>query len=406
MPGLGTVLPPKFDALDPVLLHDPYPTYARLREAGPLCRGGPATWVVTRHADVTALLRDPRVGHEFPERFRRPFTVAGGQPNAVLPRIVSALEPPDHTRVRHLMSKALSPLVVRGMRGRVAERVDELLAAGLERGGLDALGELALPLQVTVACELVGVPPADRPEISRRAMQLGRALILIPYVDPELGNGEAEARWLRDYVAGLVAERRRRPADDLTTALTAVRDGGDALTDDEVVDNLVFLFFAGFETSMHMVANGCASLLRFPDQLARVRADPGLVPSAVEEVLRFDAPIQWIARMTSGRVEVGGRTLQEGRVLILLLASANHDERQYPEPGRLDVGRRPNPHFSFGGGIHHCLGVQLARAQGAIVLERLLARCGAIELAGEPVLRPHPNLRGYASVPVAVRPPG
>jgi cytochrome P450 len=403
MNAVAVGLPPRLHPLDPVLLDNPYPTYARLRRASALCRGGPATWAVMRYAEVAALLRDPRVGHEFPDEFQRPFTQVGGQPNLELPRIVSALEPPQHTRIRNLISKALSPAVIRRMSGRIRQRADQLLDVALDRGEMDAFADLALPLQVSVACELVGVPERDRAAVSRHAMDLGRALILIPFVSEVRGNGEAEARWLREYVTRLVAERERRPRTDLVSRLLTVRRDGDRLTADEIVDNVVFLFFAGFETSIHLVANGCAALLRFPDQLARLRADRSLIPSAVEEILRYDAPIQWIARMTAAPVDIGGRTVKRGRVLLLVLASANHDDRRFAHPEQLDVARQPNPHLSFGGGIHHCLGVVLARTQGAIVFDRLLERCAALEAAGPPVLRAHPNLRGYSRVPVMVR---
>jgi cytochrome P450 len=404
--------PPRVDPLGPLLRVDPYPAYRRLRAAGAVCRAGPGTYAVTRYADVAALLRDERVGHDIPEELGRQLPEP--EDGVDLPNLVSVLGPPAHTRIRRLLSRALNPTVVRRMRRRIEERADELVGDALARGGFDALADLAVPLQTTVACELIGVPPEDRAEVCRRAVELGRALILVPFVDPELGDGADQGRWLRGYVLDLLAARRRQPRDDLLSHLAGAGvgtgagadngDGADRLTDDEIADNVVFLFFAGFETSIHMVAGGCATLLRFPDQLARLRADRSLLPTAVEEVLRFDPPIQWIARTTSARLELGGRTIRPGRFLLLLLGSANRDERQFADPDRLDIGRHPNPHLSFGGGMHHCLGVQLARAQGAAVFETLLARCAGIELAGEPELRPHPNLRGHLRVPVAVTP--
>jgi cytochrome P450 len=257
-------------------------------------------------------------------------------------------------------------------------------------------------LQLLIASDLLGIPEPDRAEVSRYAMDLGRAIILVPFVTPERGNGDAEAGWLRRYVAALLPGRRRAGGDDVISAMLRAEHDGQRLTDDEVIDNAVFLLFAGFETSIHLIAGACAALLAFPDQLARLRADRSLIPTAVEEILRYDAPLQWVSRMPSEPVEVDGRVLKPGRVALLMLGSANHDGRQFTEPARLDVGRQPNPHLSFGGGPHHCLGVLLARAQGAIVLGTLLDRCAVIEPAGAPVRRLHPNIRGYASVPMMV----
>jgi cytochrome P450 len=405
----GGTQPPRIDPLGPLLRVDPYPAYQRLRAAGPVCRAGPGTYAVTRYADVAALLRDERVGHDIPEELRRQLPEPDDS-GVNLPHLVSVLGPPAHTRIRRMLSRALNPALVRRLRRRIEERVGELIDEALARGGLDALADLAVPLQTTVACELIGVPPGDRAEVCRQAVALGRALIVVPFVDPDLGNGASQGRWLRGYVMDLLAARRRQPRDDLLSHLAGAGAGADAhngadrLTDDEIADNVVFLFFAGFETSIHMVAGGCATLLRFPDQLARLRADRSLLPTAVEEVLRYDPPIQWIARTTSARLELGGRIIRPGRFLLFLLGSANRDELQFADPDRLDIGRHPNPHLAFGGGIHHCLGVQLARAQGAAVFDALLTRCAGIELAGEPELRPHPNLRGHVRVPVAVTP--
>jgi cytochrome P450 len=382
-------------------MEDPYPTYARLRAAGAVCRGGAATWVVTRHADVAALIRDERLGHRFPADFRLPFAAAEGTASTLLSRILSSLEPPDHPRVRHLVGKALNPSVVRGMRASIAGSVDALTAPLRDRDGFDAVTDLALPLQIQVGCDLLGVPAADRGEIWPRAMAIGRAFI--PFT-PDRDGARADddsARWLRDYMDDLVRERRRAPGDDLLSRLIAARDNGVGLSHDEIVDNGVFLFFAGFETAIHLVAGGCAALLAHPDELRRLRADRSLLPRAVEEILRYDAPIQSMARWANDAITIDGRTIRAGRVVLLLLGSANHDERVFDRPERLDVGRHPNPHLSFGGGAHHCLGVSLARLEGAVVYDRLLDTFPRLDAGGPPVRRPHPNLRGYTSVPVA-----
>jgi len=395
------VLAPRFDAFDPAVLDDPYPVYARLRESGAACRGGPATWVVTRHAEVTGLLRDHRLGHTFPDGFRTPFAEPGGVANRLLQHIVSSLDPPVHTRVRRAVGRSLSPVVVRGLRPRIEDTVARLLDAAAERGSLDAVADLALPLQIAIGCDLVGVPEPDRDEVWPRAVAIGRAFIPMAPAAGDGGRADDEAAaWLAGYVHALLERRRREPADDVVSRLIA----GGELSDDEIVDNVIFLFFAGFETAMYLVTCGLVTLAAHPDQFVRLRADRSLLPSAVEEIARWDAPIQSMARLVQEPVDVGGRTVRPGRALLLLIGSANHDERVFDRPDRFDVGRRPNPHVSFGGGAHHCLGVHLARQEGEVVFGALADRFATIEAAGPPVRRLHPNLRGYDTVPLRVSP--
>jgi cytochrome P450 len=396
------VLPPKFDALDPAVLEDPYPTYAGLRRAGPLCRGGPGQWVVTRYADVAALLHDPGLGHQFPREYHR-FSAGDGAAGEFFQRILLDRDPPDHTRLRRLMAAAFSPTLVRRLGDHIGDLVDELLAPALDRHRLDAVRDLASPLPVTVVCELLGIPAADRDLVRPRASDLCKAF---GTYTPQSDRAAADAAvvWLRDYVGALLERRRAHPGDDLLSRMLAAVEGGSGLSYEEIVDNAVFLFFAGFETTMSLISTGCAALMRYPSELARLRADPALVPSAVEEFLRYDAPIQSVGRLVRRPREVCGRTIQAGRVLLLLLGSANHDEAQFACPGRLDVGRRPNPHVSFGGGSHFCLGAGLARVEAAVTFERLLRRFASIEPAGPQVRRPGTSLRAYASVPLAVKP--
>jgi cytochrome P450 len=393
-------LPPRFDPTDPDVIEDPYPAYARMRAAGALCRFGPGQWAVTRYAEVAALLRDRRLGSGFPPDFYR-YAVGQGPASAFFEQICIVRDPPDHTRLRHLMGRAFSRASLRDMRPRIGELVDGLLAPSLESGRLDAVADLAFPLPVMVICELLGVPSADRDLVRPRAAGLVKGFTT--FVAPEDRDEVHESvRWLQSYVGDLVAERRRRPGEDLLSAFVAAEEGSDALTPEEIVDNAVFLFFAGFETTRNLIANGCVALLRHPEQLTRLRADRSLVPTAVEEFLRFDAPVQGAGRYTREPVEIDGRTIRRGRVLVLLLGSANHDERQFRDPGRLDVGRQPNAHLAFGGGSHFCLGASLARVEAAIAFERLLDRYASFEAAGDPVRRPLGNFRSYAAVPIAV----
>ncbi len=408
-------LPPQFNILSPAFPEDPYPAYASLRQAGPLCRCGPGTWGVTRYAEVSALLRDPRLGHGRPGGMRPPRLparqgdlgarlLAATRPNAELPNLLSALDPPQHPRLRGLMSRVLNPPLVRRMRTVIRQTTDELVTSALDRAETEIVSDLALPLQLRVVCDLLGIPAADSAQVASVAADLGRAIILIPFTNAEQGNGEREASWLKAYLRDLMRERAKTPGDDVISRAIAPQPDGDRFTEDELLDNLTFLLFAGFETTMHLIAGGCLALAQHPDQRARLAADPSLVAAAAEEVLRYDAPLQWVTRVTTQPVGIGERVLRPGRIVLLMLGSANRDASQFREPDRLDLTRRPNPHLSFGGGAHHCLGVLLARAQGAAVFEQLISRCGSIDVAGQPVRRPHQVVRGYARVPLALRP--
>jgi cytochrome P450 len=397
----GSGLPAKFDAFDPAVLHDPYPTYAALRAAGPLCRFGPGSWGVTRHADVVALQQDPRLGSEFPREYHE-LSAGAGPASEFFARIMLYRDPPEHRRLRQLMGRAFSPAVVRQMRNHIGELVDQLLAPGLSAGRLDVVPDLAYPLPVLVVCRMMGIPAEARDDVRRHAINLGRAFSAIVPLEARQGADEA-VRWLRGYLGDLLEQRRRRPGTDLLSRLLTAEDDGARLSADEIVDNTVFSFFAGFETTVHLITTGCAELLNHPDQFDRLRADPSLVPTAVDEFLRYDAPIQGTARLVREPIELAGRKIRAGRVLVLLLGSANRDERVFTDPDRLDVGRTPNPHVTFGGGAHLCLGAFLARLEGAVVFDRLARRLTAMEPAAAAVRQTDTPFRAFATVPMTVR---
>ncbi len=402
MTASARALPPRFDPAAPAVVENPYPAYAELRREGPLCRFGPGQWGVTRHAEVTALLRDKRLSSAFPPEFHE-FAVGTGPAARFFQKIAIVRDPPEHTRLRTLMHQAFSAPLVRELREHIGVLTDELLAPGIERGFLDVVDELAYPLPVTVVCELIGIPAADRENVRPRVEDLVKGFTTrVPEGDRVAVNDAVT--WLQDYVGALLDQRRAIPGNDLLSAMLAAEAGGQTLTAEEIVDNAVFLFFAGFETTRNLIANGCVALLEHPEQLARLRDDPMLVPKAVEEFLRYDAPVQGAGRFTLAPIEIGGRTIPKNRVLILLLGSANHDEGEFNEPEKLEVARHPNRHVAFGGGSHYCLGAALARIEAAVVFERLLTRLRRIELAGPPVRRPLGNFRSYANVPLAVEP--
>ena len=394
-------LPPRYDALAPEVVLDPYPTYRRLREAGPLCRVGPGSWGVTRHADVSALMRDPRLSHDFPEEYLD-LSINSGPSADMMRRVLTRYEPPEHTRLRKLIGGAFSPTLVRRLSAELPPIVDGLLDAALERGEFDAVTDFALPLTVSVIATFIGLPVRDVSEIPR-ATEFGRAAA--PFMMVEEGGASAiddAVTGLRELISARLDVPDRAVGDDLISRMVAARDGGDRLTRQEIVDNAVLTFFAGFETSLCLIGTGCAALLEHHDQLALLRADRSLIPRAIEEFLRFEAPIQGSPRVAIDNVEVGGRTIRKGRIVLLMLGSANRDETVFADPDRLDVTRNPNPHVAFGGGPHFCLGSSLSRAEAAVVFDRLLARCGRMEAAGEAVREPSSSFRSWASVPVSV----
>ncbi|MET8572326.1 cytochrome P450 [Streptomyces sp. NPDC004783] len=396
-------LPAKFDSRDPRVLEDPYPMYAELRAAGRLARGSAGQWVVSHHADVVQLLKDRRLGHEYPPEFHE-FSNGAGPANDFLQRIVLDQDPPTHTLWRRIMQHSFSPSLMRRLYDYVAGQVDELMSAALERGHMDVVDDLAFPLPVTVVCELIGIPDVDREAVRPHAVQLAKAFAL--YVPPEEREGaHAAVTWLRDYVRNLVDERAHRSSDDLIGNLLAVQRETPDLDHETLIDNIVFLFFAGFETTTNLISTIWSALLTRPDQLRLLRRRPELAASTVEEMLRYDAPIQATARYVKEPVDIDGRTVRPGRILVLLLGSANHDPARFDRPEDIDITRDPNPHVSFGGGPHHCLGAALAQVEGRAVADWLAHAAGPPRLTGEIVRRPSVTFRGYTSIPVALAPP-
>jgi cytochrome P450 len=394
-------LPPRFDARDPVVAADPYRVYRELRAAGSLCRMGPASFGVTRYADVVRLIRDPRLGSQFPEAYHR-MSAGDGAASGFFSQIILYRDPPEHTRLRRLIGKAFSPSLVRRFRPDIERMVAGLLAPAAGRGSFDAVTELAFPLPVMVVCALMGIPESDYGLIRPHALSLSKAFsAIVPQADR--AAADHAVAWLRGYLGDVLEQRRADRGDDLLSRLLAAEDDGATLTHEEIIDNAVFSFFAGFETSTNLIATGCAVLLDHPDQQDLLRRDLDLVPRAVEEFLRYDSPIQGTARMVNEAVEVDGRTIRAGRVLVLLLGSANRDPERFTDPEELRVTRDPNPHLAFGGAAHTCLGAALARVEADVVFRALLSQTRSMRPAGPATRQAGSTLRAYASVPVALR---
>jgi cytochrome P450 len=387
---------------------DPYPAYARLRAAGRvLYDPGSDHWLVPHHADVSALLRDRRFGRTYlhvathaemgrPEEppYLAPFWHLIR--NGMLDR-----EPPDHTRLRQLVARAFTPRMVERLRDRVQATSDRLVDAVADAGGGDLIAEVAEPLSVAVISELLGVPEPERPLLRPWSAQICGMYEVNP--TEEAGRVASRAATeFSEYLRGLSRERRARPADDLITALAQVVDGGDQLTEDELVGTVVLLLNAGHEATVNATGIGWWQLFRHPDQLARLRAEPGLLPRAVDELLRFDTPLQLFERWVLEDVELHGVRVPKGAELGLLFGSANRDPAVFPEPDRLDLGREPNPHLTFGAGVHYCLGASLGRLELALSFGTLLDRLPQMTPAAEPRWKPTYILRGLEALHVTV----
>lgn len=400
----------EFNPFLPEVHADPYPLYRRLRELDPVHQTVmPGVWVLTRYADCLAVLRDAgrfssdsRNSDAFAE-FRRMF--ADQIPeflDETRARSMLFVDPPDHTRLRTLVNKAFTARVVEAMAPHIREIVDGLLHAIEARGGetFDVVADVAYPLPTTVICEILAIPEDDREEFRRWSPDLVRALD--PFIGPDLlPQVNAAAEWFRQYFDRVIEERRRSPGDDVLSGLVHAQEQGDRLTREELLSTSILLLVAGHETTVNLVGNGMLALLRHPDQLERIRAEPALIRPAVEELLRYDSPVQLTGRTAMEDVEIGGRPIRKGQQVITSIGAANRDPARFERPDDLDIGREDNHHLAFSGGIHFCLGAPLARAEGQAAIGAMTRRFPRMELAIDQVeLRPTVTLRGPARLPV------
>lgn len=382
---------------------DPYPTYERLRAHGPVVQAGPVFYVVTGYAEADAILRDARFG-VMDDALRDQFMPGWRESPAVLSisRSMLRTNPPDHSRMRRLAAGAFTPRRIAAMRDVVRAQADELIDGMLAaEGPVDFMAAFAYPLPVGVICALLGVPAADRPLFRRWATDLTGVLEPEITVD-ELAVADRGAAELRSYFTELVAARRRAPADDLTTALVQAHDGGDRLSGDELLANLIVLLVAGFETTTNLLGNGLVALLDHPRAAAALRDRPDLAPAYVDELLRYDSPVQLTSRMSTAPSRYGDVDLPPESWVIVLLGAANRDPRRYPDPARFDPWRAQSAPLSFGAGPHYCLGAALARLEAQVAFPLLLRRLPGLAVAGRPERRVRLTLRGHATLPVTV----
>ena len=402
-----------WDPFDPAWVEDPYPVYAELRRANPVHRSPLGFWVFTRHADCLALLRDRRSSSDARNVRAGSLGEFGvvdlpepGGADGVLAELAPFLfrDPPDHTRLRGLVQKAFTPRVVERLRPRIEQLCDDLLDDALERGRIDLVADVASPLPVQVIVEMLGVPAEDHEQFRVWSDALARGLdpdFLLPpeAVQRRLGAIMSFAA----YFGALIEQRRARPRDDLVSRLIEAEEQGDVLTPGELLSTCILLLVAGHETTVNLISGGALALLEHPDQLARLRSDPAVVRSGIEEMLRYDPPVQLTGRVALEDMEVGGAHVAAGDFSMLLLGSANRDPAAFADPDTFDVARTDNNHLGFGFGIHHCLGAPLARLEAQIVLPALFRRCRRVERADDHLTyKENVVLRGLASLPVAV----
>jgi cytochrome P450 len=379
-----------FDFDNPVFRANPYPAYRFLRESAPLWRAPTGHWLLTTHADCIAVLRDARFGHANPDAIV-----------SQLRKTMLLVDPPSHTRLRGLVAKAFTARRMEELRPRIEAVVDALIDAVIGDGGMDVIRDFAHKLPVTVICDMLGIPEQDRGPFLNDSKVRGRILDPVELTREELDAANAGSLDSAAYFKTLFAYRRENPGDDLTTAILAAREADDRLTDDEAVANISLLFGAGHETTANLIGNGVLALHRNPAERARLKADPSLIANAVEELLRYDSPVQLTGRNALEDLELRGEKIAKGEPVITLLGAANHDPAAFAgDPDALDVGRPGVRALSFGGGIHHCLGAQLARIEGEIAFRKLLERLPDMRLTDPDNVewKPTVTLRGVTSL--------
>lgn len=396
---------PLFNPFSPEFLRNPYPSFELLRENQPLMKTPLGFWVASRYADVQMILKDRRFGKGFEERMkmRNGDDVFDNPVYANMRTWMLVQDPPDHSRLRGLVSKAFTARRIEGLRPQIQTLVDELLDRVAPRGRMDFIKDFAYPLPVNVICDMLGIPPEDRSHFEFGSKISGRLIDPTPVSDEELQDiGDGFARQ-EAYFRDLFARRRAEPQDDLTTVLVQAEEAGERLTEAELVGNVILLFGAGHETTVNLLGNGLLALLQNPEEYAKLRDNPDLVPGAIEEMLRFDSSVQMTGRTAMEDVEINGVAIPKGDHIVNLLGSANRDGAAFDAPESFRVDRKDVRPTSFGGGIHFCLGAQLARVEADIAFRSLLARLPDLRLEkpDEPEWRPTFTLRGLTGLPVA-----
>ena len=398
---------PLFNPLSPGFIRNPYPHYQRLRATDPMHVNAHGAFVASRHAEASLVMRDKRFGKDYVDR-----TIRRYGPKILEEPVFRSMshwmlqqDPPDHTRLRGLVVKAFTARRVEDMRPRIQQIVDQTIDAVMAQGRMDLIEDFAFRLPVTIICDMLGIPEEHREVFYKSSRDGGRLLDPVPLTPEEIQQGNAGNMMAQMYFQQLFELRRKTPGDDLITQLLQAEEDGSKLTNEELTANIILLFGAGHETTVNLIGNGLLALHRNPDQLALLKANPSLVTNAIEEFLRYDSSVQMTGRVALEDIEdLGGKKIPKGESVLCLLGSANHDEAVYPDrPDRLDITRPNVRPLSFGGGIHFCLGAQLARIEAEVAISTLLRRLPELKLddAENPQWRPTFVLRGLKELPAS-----
>ncbi|MCP3476266.1 cytochrome P450 [Bradyrhizobium sp. CCGUVB1N3] len=398
---------PLFNPLAPDFIRDPYPHYERLRAVDPMHVTPFGSFLASRHAEVSLVMRDKRFGKDFVERSKRRYgpKIMEEPVFRSMSHWMLQADPPDHTRLRGLVVKAFTARRVEDMRPRIQEIVDQTLDEVIDRGQMDLIEDFAFRLPVTIICDMLGIPEDHREVFYKGSRDGGRLLDPVPLSPEEIRQGNAGNLMAQMYFQQLFELRRRNPGEDLTTQLVQAEEDGHKLTNEELTANIILLFGAGHETTVNLIGNGLLALHRNPDQLALLKARPELIGNAIEEFLRYDSSVQMTGRVTLEDIDdLGGKRIPKGETVLCLLGSANRDPAVYPDrPDRLDIVRENVRPVSFGGGIHFCLGAQLARIEAEIAINTLLRRLPDLRIddVETPEWRPTFVLRGLKRLPAS-----
>jgi pimeloyl-[acyl-carrier protein] synthase len=398
----------KFNLFDPKFNANPYPTYHRLREEDPVHRyfvGG--DWILTRYADVKAVLKSGCVRtDDRPKSIQeRNKYLQDKEKNLnslayTTSRFLFYMNPPDHTRLRALVGKGFSPVVVERMRPRIQEIVDELLDKVRHKGSMDIVADLASPLSVTVISKLLGIPKEAQQQLHQWVNVLSRILDpLVSLQEYEAMNKATEE--IQEYLRTLIAEREKDPQADLISNLIAAKEQNDTLSQKELLAICTLLFAAGEETTGNTIGNGMLALLQHPNQMEQLKREPTKIQSAVEEIIRYDSAIQMLTRIATDNLEIGNRTIKAGEKIVLCLGAANRDPAQFSEPDEFNINREPNQHVAFADGIHYCLGAALARVEAQIAINTLIQKFSDLQLTSNKLeWKKSIVIRGLKALPI------
>jgi cytochrome P450 len=399
-------LPLAFNPFDPDFKKNPYPTYARLRNEDPVHESPLGFLVLTRYDDATTLLRDPRGSSDSTrsEAFNGLVDAGDIDPEVANRRPFLFMDPPDHTRLRGLVSKAFTPRSIEQLRTRAEELTAELIGAMEGKETVDVIADLAYPLPLTIISDMLGVPREDEERFRGWSHALARSLDPDFLLPPDAVAAREQAiDEFADYFHELIDDRRTSPRDDMLTRLVEAEEAGDKLSENELLSTCILLLVAGHETTVNLIANGVLALARHPEQRARLRNDPSLVKTAVEEVLRYDPPVQMTGRLATEPITLPSTTLPKEGFAITLLGAANHDPDQFPDPERFDITRTPNAHIAFSLGHHFCLGASLARMEGQVALNAFVQRFEHFDVATDDLTyKDNLVLRGLTALPITV----